>query len=177
MFQAAKINLGSSLILFEAIQPQTTKLDFIFCVLLFCFTAFKRVGYDNCCIICLQYFKSRNIFPAVWKKFKSKGRECLFIFESSSLWQRQGDHEMIMLLLTFYGYCLKYGLICVGQRLFRNGLWPMLRAELEYDSDLDISLHLILNFFSRGSRGDKFRILGRLSGCIHVSMCHVSCAY
>ena len=75
--------------------------------------------------------------------------ECLFAFKSTSS-RHLGDHEMIMLLLTFYGYCLKYWLICVGQLLFRNGLWPMLRAEIEYDSDLDISLHLILNFFSRG---------------------------
>ena len=127
-----------------------------------------KIGFHILCFILLHCFQAswlwqllhnlsgifeiKKCFPrSVWEKFKSKARECLFIFESSSsLWQGQGDHEMIMLLLTFYGYCLKYGLICVGQRLFRNGLWPMLRAELEYDSDLDISLHLILNFFSRG---------------------------
>ena len=119
-----------------------------------------KIGFHILCFILLHCFQAswlwqllhnlsgifeiKKCFPrSVWEKFKSKARECLFIFESSSsLWQGQGDHEMIMLLLTFYGYCLKYGLICVGQRLFRNGLWPMLRAELEYDSDLDISLHL-----------------------------------
>ena len=83
--------------------------------------------------------------------------------------RQQSDHEMIMLLLTFYGYCLKYGLICVGQCLFRNGLWPMLRAELEYDSDLDISLHLILNFFSRGKAINSESLEGYpLYPCIHV---------
>ena len=83
--------------------------------------------------------------------------------------RQQGDHEMIMLLLTFYGYCLKYWLICVGQLLFRNGLLPMLRAELEYDSDLDISLHLILNFFSRGKAINSESLEGYpLYPCIHV---------
>lgn len=103
-------------------------------------------SYDNCCIICLKYFKPKNVFPPVWEKFKSKGS--VFALKSTTSWQ--GDHEMIMHMLTFYGYCFIYGLICANQRLSRNGLWPMLSSEPEYDSDLDISLHLILNFFSRG---------------------------
>ena len=104
------------------------------------------------------YYTNKQL-PQVWEKLKW---ECLSAFESPS--SRLGDHEMIMLLLTFYGYCLKYGLICAGQLLFMDGLWPMLRAKLEYDSDLDISLHLIFNFFSQGRPINS----GSLYPCIHV---------
>ena len=143
VFQATKINLSSSLILFEAIQPQTAKLDSIFCVL-HCITALERVMTTVAQFV--WNILNQKMFSHQSERNSNHSR-VLFVFESTTSWQ--GDHEMIMRLLTFYGYCLKYRLICANQRLSRNGLWPMLSSEPEYDSDLDISLHLILNFFSR----------------------------